>query len=181
LAACNRALSINQVFAYRLRDVRLSKRWNQQQLAEQMGRIGHPMNRSTIAKIEAGARGVGGEHGRAPVKSGQTSARPVSLDEAIAFAVALDVSPASLFLPIVREDDIALTPTARVDLDTAHAWLRGEHPLDPDAGPFYRFQRYAKRATLGDLERLGFRPDPERGPGSLILRVEPPPELEEDR
>ena len=151
------ALSINQVFAYRLRDARLTKQWKQQELADAMQRIGHPINRATIAKIEAGARGVGGGHGRTTVKRGQTAARPVSLDEAIAFAVALDVPPPSLFLPIIREDDVQVAPKVRIDVDTAHAWARGEEPLDPNDGPFYRFQTFARRATLADLEHLGIR------------------------
>ena len=110
MSQTKRALSVDQIFAYRLRDARLSKQWKQQDLADAMARVGYPINRATIAKIEAGARGVGGGHGLAPIKRGQTAPRPVSLEEAIAFAVALDVPASSLFLPIVREDDVYLTP-----------------------------------------------------------------------
>ncbi len=152
-----RALFVNEVFAYRLRDARLSKQWTQQDLADAMKGRGHPINRATIAKIEAGARGVGGGHGREPIKLGETPPRPVSLEEAIAFAVALDVPPPSLFLPISREDDVHLAPEVCVDVEAAHAWVRGERPLDPDDGQFYRFQTFARRATLADLETLGIR------------------------
>jgi transcriptional regulator with XRE-family HTH domain len=157
MSKAKRALSVNQVFAYRLRDARLSKQWTQQDLAGAMERVGHPVNRATIAKIEAGARGVGGGHGSQPIRRGETAPRPASLAEAIAFAVALDVPPASLFLPITREDDVDLTPKVRVEVETAHAWVRGERPLDPTDGRFYRFQTFAKRATLADLEELGIR------------------------
>jgi len=155
------ALSVNQVFAYRLRDVRRAKGWDQKRLADAMGDIGHPIGRVTISKIEAGARGVGGEHGREPIKQGQTRPRPVSLEEAIAFAVALDVPPASLFLPLApHADDVRLTPERVVDAARAHAWDRGEGPLnaeDAEAVRFYRFQTFARPATVADLEELGIR------------------------
>lgn len=141
-------LSVSQIFAYRLRDARLSRKWNQQQLADAMSGIGHPINRVTITKIEAGARGVGGSHGSAPIKAGQTRPRPVSLDEAIAFAVALDVPPASLFLPLTSEDDVALAPGVVVDVDTAHRWASGEQALGSgeEARRFYRFHRFQTKA-----------------------------------
>jgi transcriptional regulator with XRE-family HTH domain len=154
MSRARKALAVNQVFAYRLRDARLTKQWSQQDLAEAMARVGHPINRATIAKIEAGARGVGGEHGRQPIRRGQTSPRGVSLEEAIALAVALDVPPPSLFLPIVREDDVELAPRVRVDVDTAHEWVRGDRPLDPTNGQFYRFQRFTRRVGPGELERF---------------------------
>jgi transcriptional regulator with XRE-family HTH domain len=157
VSKAKRALSVNQIFAYRLRDARLSKQWKQQDLANAMEHIGHPINRATIAKIEAGARGVGGGHGRDPIKRGETPPRPASLEEAIAFAVALDVPPPSLFLPIIREDAVQLAPKVRVEVEAAHAWARGEAPLDPSDGQFYRFQTFARRATLADLEALGIR------------------------
>jgi transcriptional regulator with XRE-family HTH domain len=157
MAKSKRALSVNQVFAYRLRDARLTRRWTQQDLADAMKRVGYPINRVTIAKIEAGARGVGGAHGDQPSKSGQTRPRDVSLEEAIAFAVALDVPPPSLFLPIIRQDDVQLTSRVRIDVDTAHAWTRGERPLDPENARYYSFQTYARPATLADLEALGIR------------------------
>jgi hypothetical protein len=112
---------------------------------------------ATIAKIEAGAHRVGGDHGRRPIRRGETRPRPVTLEEAVAFAAALDVPPPSLFLPLIRKDDVLLAPRRRTDVETAHAWARGEQPLDPDDGPSYRFQTFARRATLADLEALGIR------------------------
>lgn len=67
----------------------------------------------------------------------------MSLAESIAFAVALDVSPVSLFLPLTRADDIQLAPAHTADVETAYQWIRGDHPLnekDRDAVAFYRFQ-----------------------------------------
>jgi transcriptional regulator with XRE-family HTH domain len=177
-------LSIAQVFAYRLRDARLTKKWSQQRLAAEMRAIGCPMTQVTIAKIEAGAQGVGGELHDEPRKS---PPRPVSLAEAIGFAVVLDVPPPSLFLPLSSDDDVRLAPTGPVvDVATAHAWVRGERPLKlatasarvdeqpvtgtdvtawvgeqpltfDDAGAFYRFQTFPRTPTLSDLESLGIR------------------------
>lgn len=158
--ARKQALAVNQIFAYRLRDARLSKQWRQGDLADAMARIGHPLNQATISRIEAGARGVGGAHGREPIKRGQTPPRPVSLAEAIAFAAALDVPPPSLFFPRTREDDVELAPKVRVDADTAHAWARGERPLNPDDldnAHLYRVQTFPRKATLRDLEALGIQ------------------------
>ena len=77
MSKAKRALSVNQIFAYRLRDARLSKQWKQQDLANAMERIGHSINRATIAKIEAGARGVGGGHGRDPIKRARLRRAPL--------------------------------------------------------------------------------------------------------
>jgi transcriptional regulator with XRE-family HTH domain len=157
-----RALTVDETFSYRLRDARMSKLWTQEDLAVAMKRIGHPIARSGIAKIEAGARGVGGEHGTDPIKRGQTRPRGVSLTEAIAFAAALDVAPSSLYLPVIEDDDVQLAPALPpVDVATAHAWTRGERPLDPANERFYNYQTYGwrpptpQRPTLEDLERLG--------------------------
>jgi transcriptional regulator with XRE-family HTH domain len=157
------ALDVNHVFAYRLRDARLSKQWNQQDLADAMDRIGHTINRATIAKIEAGARGAGGEiHGSERGKRGrQMNARPVSLLEAVAFAVALDVPPQSLFLPIIRDNEVQLAANVSVDVEEAHAWARGEGPLDQANRRFYRYQSFESEkpppVTPADLGRLGIR------------------------
>lgn len=150
------ALEIARILGYRVWAVRKSKDWLQQRLADEMTAAGCPMRQATIAKIESARAGVGGDVHAVP-KS--TPPRPVSLVEAVTFAVVLGVSPASLFLPVVREDDVQLTPAIRVDVETAWAWIRGEQPLDPgpDAEQFYRTQTFARRATLADLERLGIR------------------------
>lgn len=150
-------LSVRQVFAYRLRDVRQSKGWDQQRLADEVERLGVPMLRSTISKIERGRLGVGGDYG----KRVGGKARQVSLEEAVAFAAALGVSPLSLLLPLTRQDDIQLAPDLTVDAETAYRWARGERPLgsEADAQAFYRFQSparaFARPATLEDLRELG--------------------------
>jgi transcriptional regulator with XRE-family HTH domain len=154
-------LSVNEVFGYRLWEVRSAKGWSQERLAAEMTGIGYPIHRVAISKIEQYARGVGTPPEGAPTP-GRTSPRPASLQEAIAFAAALDVPPASLFLPISHGARVQLAPKRIVDVETAHAWNRGERPLDvedPEAERFYRFQTFAlpHKATLEDLEALGIK------------------------
>ena len=88
-----------------------------------MARVGHPINRATIAKIETGKR-------------------PMEVSELVAFATAFDVPPASLFLPLDKvpkgkeiqvaiADQVALTDKVTVDAETAALWAGGDAPLDP--------------------------------------------------
>ena len=126
------AENIERIFARRLREARQSKRWTQQDLADAMQRVGHPINRVAIAKIEKGAQ--------AGLKPGETAARAASLPEAIAFAVALGVSPLHLFLPIEEDVDVQLTSKVTVRPDRARAWARGRRPLDMADAKFYEFQ-----------------------------------------
>ena len=151
MAERNPALSVTQVFAYRLRDARLTKRWTQDELAARMDKIGSPIQRATIAKIESAARGVGGAHGDEPPASAQ---RRVTIDEAVAFAVALDVPVTSLLLPIIEDDDVQLAPNVRVSVDVAHAWARGDRPLDPDDERYYRFQSFVPQLGWSQLARM---------------------------
>jgi transcriptional regulator with XRE-family HTH domain len=148
------ALTIDQIFSYRIRDARLSKQWSQQRLAAEMTARGWPISQQTITKIEAGAHGVGGE---VHAQTRSTQPRRVSLAEAIAFAAVLDIPPPSLFLPLARDDDVQLTADLTVGVDAAHAWVRGEQPLDPSDEAFYRFQTFARKATVADLAQIGIR------------------------
>ncbi len=144
-------IDVNQVFAYRLRDARRSKGWNQERLAEAMGAIGWSIPRSTVAKIEAGRRGVGGDYGREGRKEGQVLPRPVRLDEAVAFAVALGVPLLSLIVPLTREDELRLAPKVSIDVEKAFAWARGEMSLSdaPADRAFYRFESHQQQLGLG--------------------------------
>ena len=73
--------------------------------------LGHPINQSAITRIERGER-------------------KVTLGEVVALAVALDVAPIYLFLPI-DEDRVSLTPTKEVNAAVARQWAAGIRPLDP--------------------------------------------------
>jgi transcriptional regulator with XRE-family HTH domain len=106
-----------------VRRTRDRKGWSQQQLADMLEDLGADwFDRSTIAKIETGARNV-------------------SLEDCIALAVALDVPPSALFLP--RENaEVALLPGVVVQSHRAAKWAKGILPLtydDPVADPESRF------------------------------------------
>ncbi len=103
--------TVRQVYSERLGRIRRGRDWTQQRLADEMARIAFPIGRATIAKIEAGKR-------------------PMEVSELVAFAAALDVPPASLFLPL-DADTVALTDGVTVDAVTAAAWTAGDRPLDP--------------------------------------------------
>ena len=79
------------------------------------------MNQSAITRIERGTR-------------------KVALDEAILLAVALDVSPVHLFLPIDNAGRVALTPSTEVTALVARQWALGLRPLDPANTRFYAAQ-----------------------------------------
>jgi hypothetical protein len=66
--------------------------------------------------------------------------RKVSLDEAIALAVALDVAPVHLFLPISDEGRVSVTPSAEVPSRVARQWALGIRALDPVNTRFYGSQ-----------------------------------------
>lgn len=105
--------AIRSVYQQRLKEIRGTRGWTQKRLAEEMGRIGYPMDRATIAKIETGKR-------------------PLEVSELVAFAYALGVEPASLFMPRGGEaEDIALTKNVTVKAPAAVAWAHGLTPLRP--------------------------------------------------
>jgi transcriptional regulator with XRE-family HTH domain len=102
----------SEIAAERIRQLRQRHGMSQQQLADRLGTLGSPLDRVAIAKLETGQR-------RLP------------LDEALLFALALDVAPASLFLP--RDggnDDVQLAGEVTVTAAQARRWLAGQEPLD---------------------------------------------------
>ena len=88
------------------------------ELAERMGEIGRPIQASGLSKIEQGDRRV-------------------DVDDLMALAIALDVSPNRLLLPgTATEDKIELVPEGTTTTDTAWRWATGEAPLPLDVwGP----------------------------------------------
>lgn len=93
-----------------MRQVRETRRWSQQDLANRLGEMGSPTDRATLARTEMGGRGV-------------------SLDDALMLAAALDVSPLSLILPDEEEACIALAPAMAASSDDVHRWVCGLFPL----------------------------------------------------
>lgn len=101
----------SQVLGEKMRATRLRKGWtSQQRLADRLAELGISVDRSVVARLEAGTRGV-------------------QLDEASAIAAALGVSPLALLLPDDPEEMVALAPKLKVRAEEARAWFRGDEPL----------------------------------------------------
>ncbi|WP_405425533.1 helix-turn-helix domain-containing protein [Streptomyces erythrochromogenes] len=96
--------------AQRVRDVRKRKGLTTQQLAERLQANGLPWERTTVVKFEGGRR------------------QSVAVDELLALALALDVAPIHLLVPL-DDRPYAITPTRTEDANDVRAWVRGEEPL----------------------------------------------------
>jgi transcriptional regulator with XRE-family HTH domain len=79
------------------------------------------MDRTTIAKLEKGQR-------------------QVRLEELVAIAAAIDVSPLALFLPLRLEEPVRLTPKLERESFAVLQWARGDGPLDKRNERTYHFQ-----------------------------------------
>ena len=80
----------------------------------------------------------GGKLDRAAVSKIENGLRDVSLDEAIALAVALGISPLHLFIPRDDEAWVRVTPAEHVPAATARRWIRGTTPLKGQDDRVYR-------------------------------------------
>lgn len=105
-------LSIAEIVPQRIREARAAHSWTQSDLADQLSRVGITIDRAVIARIEK-------------------RQRKIRLDEFIAFAAALDVSPVFLLSPRpeLDHDRIRLSPGAVFDADDVWNWIRGIQPL----------------------------------------------------
>ena len=106
---------VSEAVASNVKAVRERRRLTQQQLAARLAELGRPMQPSAVAKVEAGARRV-------------------DVDDLVAFAVALNVSPARLLVPDVHEDEeVHLLPDMPVPAWSAWGWATGRHSLSVDS------------------------------------------------
>jgi len=79
-----------------------------QALADRSVELGHPLDRSVIAKLEKGHR------------------QTVTVADVLVLALALDVPPVLLLLPFGQTDTAELLPGRDVDLSEAFEWLTGQ-------------------------------------------------------
>jgi transcriptional regulator with XRE-family HTH domain len=106
------ARGVGETFAKRVREVRERRGWTQQQLADRLRELGVPIDRTKVNRVETGARAV-------------------SIDDALAIAAALGVSPSVLFFPLASSEPVRLTPERVVAAEEGRRWFRGEQPLHP--------------------------------------------------
>ncbi len=112
-----RSNSIGQVFARGLKAQREGQRLSQAELAKRLVELGHGMHQTAIAKIE-------------------TNDRTVSLQDAMALAAALNVSPAYLISgDYSMEKTVAVTHKLKVSPRQVRQWVRGTRAL-PGQDPF---------------------------------------------
>jgi transcriptional regulator with XRE-family HTH domain len=114
-------LAAGQVFAQRMKEVReWHPRLSQAGLSRRLERVGHPIHRSRVAKLELG------------------EARP-TLDDVLAVALVLNVSP--LFLIVPELGSKLRIGNEAINSPDARAWLRGEEPLPGQLPAVFHAQR----------------------------------------
>ncbi|WP_329103179.1 hypothetical protein [Streptomyces sp. NBC_01439] len=96
--------------ARRVREVRKRRDLTAEQLAQRLQAVGLPWERGTVVKLEAGYR------------------QNVGVAEVFALAVALDMSPLHLLVPL-DDRPCQVTPNRVESANTVRAWVRGEQPL----------------------------------------------------
>lgn len=103
--------SPSETVAARVKELRKRHRWTQADLAGHLAHLGYPVDPTVITRLERGERGV-------------------SLDDALAIAYALGVSPLYLVFPVTEGAEIEITSKTTVDARDARRWTRGETPLE---------------------------------------------------
>lgn len=121
LSPPERVQQMHDVLAGKVRSYRKARGWTQHQLAKEMAKLGYPIDRVTLSKLEAGG----------------TRAENASLQEVLTLAAALEVPPVLLFLPIGEDSDVQVTPAVRISAEMAYGWIIGDEEFavrDPESG-----------------------------------------------
>lgn len=118
-------------------DGREGRKFTTQALADRTAQLGHPLDRSVIAKLEKGHR------------------QSISVPELLVLAEALEVPPLLLLLPLGHAETVEILPGTEVPVAAALRWLTGERPLpgsrweglstedgSPTVAAFQTHQRY---------------------------------------
>jgi len=97
--------------AANVRELRKARGLDLNATSDRMGALGRPLSLSGLSKVERGQRGV-------------------DVDDLVALAAVLNVSPLRLLLtPDASDDRISLTPKVSVPKRDAWQWASGEHQL----------------------------------------------------
>jgi len=114
-----------------LRDLRKARGLSLADVSERMNKLGRPLSLSGLSKVERGDRGV-------------------DVDDLVALALALDVTPSRLLLTATADEDkVALTPNLGAATRTAWEWACGEAPTydpatDEDVFDLDRVRRFGR-------------------------------------
>jgi transcriptional regulator with XRE-family HTH domain len=126
-------LTLGAIVGRRVQEERKRQGLTQDELVERLARLGEPMDRSNLGRIE----------------NGKTKGQ---LDNVIPLALALGCSPIHLMLPREGEEVVELTPKRRLPARTARQWLTGKMLL-PDSDPL----AYAAAMSEDELHALAAR------------------------
>lgn len=103
-----RAATPTQAAAQRMKELRVKRGLTAAQLAGRMTELGIPWDRSIVANLENGRR------------------RSLSVDEMLGLAVALNVAPVHLLVPVDGDSEpYHITPAVATSRFRARAWIRG--------------------------------------------------------
>jgi transcriptional regulator with XRE-family HTH domain len=108
-------LSPGAIVGRRVSEERKRQGLSQDELATRLAKLGRPMDRSNLGRIERGET------------TGQ-------LDNVIALALALGVAPIHLMVPREGEERVELTPNRRLPASEARQWIGGRKLL-PESDP----------------------------------------------
>lgn len=97
--------------AARVSELRARRGYSLRELSRRLGDLGHPLDPSTLLRLER-------------------AERHATLEDVLALALALDVAPVHLFVPFPPETPVAVTPTTSASAGHVRAWVRGERPLE---------------------------------------------------
>ncbi|MER5821182.1 hypothetical protein ABT086_02475 [Streptomyces mirabilis] len=114
-------LTVSDIVAERVQQVRKRRGWTVKQLAERCAEIGaEELTAQALYNIGNGRRDEAGQRRRF-----------VTVDEVAALALALDVAPVHLVIPpdAADADEYRITPTSVVSVRDVRAWFRGYYPV----------------------------------------------------
>ncbi|MBA2640482.1 MAG: helix-turn-helix transcriptional regulator [Nocardioidaceae bacterium] len=100
----------------RLREIRNRRGLNQADVSAQLGAVGVTLHPTAVAKIEKGTRAV-------------------TIDEVLALAYVLRVSPIHLLLPTDDHAQVEVTPTVSEAARWVRGWIGGQCVLPSQVGP----------------------------------------------
>ncbi len=115
-------MTASDTVAARIRDVRAKRKLRVADLAERCAALGAPgLTAQALYKLEQ----------RDPAKR---RPRAVSVDELLVLALALNVAPVHLLVPVDGPGErYQVTAKAAASRFSVRAWIRGVGPIDPDA------------------------------------------------
>jgi transcriptional regulator with XRE-family HTH domain len=115
----------------RVRTLREHQGLSQQDLADRLKELGMAMDRSAIARLEQGRRGI-------------------SVPEMLFLALALNVAPVHLLVNPDSDEPIAVIPDGLPHPPAEiRAWIRGELPISPQ-----NVKTYFIEAPMSEIEQI---------------------------